>query len=129
MTETALPSAAIRLALGRDDRVMRGGLLLLAAFLLIAVALPLYFLLSRAFQSKAGDFVAFANYAEYFATPALSASIYNRLTMAAVSKAITANLAFVYAYGLTRSCSHLKALYGLLALMSLLSPSLLPALS
>src|SRR3546814_14450772 len=103
MTETALPSAAIRLALGRDDRVMRGGLLLLAAFLLIAVALPLYFLLSRAFQSKAGDFVAFANYAEYFAPPALSDSIYNSLPMAPFSTANHVSLAFLYPYGLTRT--------------------------
>ena len=49
--------------------------------------------------------------------------------MAALSTAIVVPLAFVYAYGLTRSCMPAKGLFYAAALVPIFAPSLLSALS
>jgi iron(III) transport system permease protein len=123
----ALPR--IRAALSTDDWIMRAGVAVLALWLLGAVVLPLGVLLAKSFQGKGGGFIGLANYVEYFSTPALFHSIYNSLTIAALSTAITIVLAFVFAYALTRSCMPGKALFRGAAFLPILAPSLLPAIS
>ncbi|MBI3456192.1 MAG: putative 2-aminoethylphosphonate ABC transporter permease subunit [Candidatus Rokubacteria bacterium] len=108
---------------------MRAALAALGAFLLVAVVLPLYALLSRSFQDADGAFVALANYRGFLATPALSQSIEHSFTVAFASTAVTLALAFAYAYGLTRSCIPFKPLFKGVALIPILMPSLLPAIS
>src|SRR5262245_19726920 len=108
---------------------MRGGLALLGLYLIVTVLFPLYAMLSKSFENKAGDFVGLANYASYFSNPALYASLWNSVFIALVSTAITMLLAFVYAYALTRSCVPVKGLFKAIALVPLLAPSLLPALA
>jgi iron(III) transport system permease protein len=119
----------IRIRLGRDDLIMRGVMVVLGVMLLVALVLPLYTMLSKSVQDKAGLFVGLANYATYFGTPALFYSIYNSLVMAVVSTVITITLAFVYAYGLTRSCMTGRAVFRGIALIPILAPSLLPAIA
>jgi iron(III) transport system permease protein len=108
---------------------MRSALVVLGALLLVALVLPLYAMLSKSVQNKGGDFVGLANYAEYFGTPALFYSIHNSVVMATISTAITIFLAFVYAYGLTRSCMPGRALFRGIALIPILAPSLLPGIA
>jgi iron(III) transport system permease protein len=115
--------------LSSDDIIMRAGLLLLAAWLAVTVALPLWALLSKSFQNTAGEFVGLANYVRYFSTPALFQSFWNSLFVAAITTAIVLPLAFTYAYALTRSCMPAKGLFQALALVPILAPSLLPAIS
>jgi iron(III) transport system permease protein len=130
VTDAALAAAApMRRRLSRDDVVLAVGLGLIALFLTIAMALPLWTLLSKSFQDHTGAFVGLRNYLTYFASPALSQSIWNSLWVAAVSAAITVPLAFVYAYALTRSCMPGKAVFRMLALIPVLAPSLLPGIS
>ena len=114
---------------GAEDWVMRGGLAIIGVYLLVAVVFPLYTILSKSFQDSHGLFVGLANYAEYFATPALFYSISNSLTVSVVSMVITVGLAFGYAYGLTRSCMPGKGVFKAIALIPILAPSLLPAIS
>jgi iron(III) transport system permease protein len=121
--------APVRRKLSSDDVIMRVGLLVLAAWLTLTVALPLWALLSKSFQNTAGEFVGVANYIRYFSTPALFQSFWNSLFVAAVTTAIVLPLAFVYAYALTRSCMPAKGLFQALALVPILAPSLLPAIS
>ena len=133
MAETA-PAAAISVPVVRpkvsgEDWVMRGGLAAIGVYMLLAVAFPLYTLLSKGFQDAEGNFVGLANFAEYFSTPALFFSIYNSLTIAVVSTVITVGLAFGYSYGLTRSCMPAKPVFRMIALIPILAPSLLPAIS
>ncbi len=123
------PGAAVRRTLSSDDIIMRAGLLLLAAWLAVTVALPLWALLSKSFQNTAGEFVGLANYVRYFSTPALFQSFWNSLFVAAITTAIVLPLAFTYAYALTRSCMPAKGLFQALALVPILAPSLLPAIS
>jgi len=118
-----------RRRLDRDDLLMRGGICLLIGWLGITLILPLWWLLSKSFQNQNGDFVGLANYIQYFSTPALFASVWNSLFIAFLSTAIVLPLAFVYAYALQRSCMRWKGLFQALALIPILAPSLLPAIS
>ncbi len=130
----AIASAAAELPptrrrLDRDDWLMRGGVCLMIAMLGITLILPLWWLLSKSFQDRDGAFVGLANYIEYFSTPALFASVWNSLFIALLSTAIVLPLAFTYAYALQRSCMRWKGLFQGLALIPILAPSLLPAIS
>jgi iron(III) transport system permease protein len=120
---------ATRRRLDRDDLLMRGGICLLVGWMLVTLVLPLWWLLSKSFQNQNGEFVGFANYVQYFSTPALFASVWNSLFIAFLSTAIVLPLAFVYAYALQRSCMRWKGLFQALALIPILAPSLLPAIS
>jgi iron(III) transport system permease protein len=120
-------SAAQRVS--RDALVMRAGVVLLVAWLLITIALPLWSLLSKSFQDVDGHFVGLANYVRYFSTPTLFNSIFNSLWVAVAATAIVIPLAFLYAYALTRTRMPAKGLFYAAALLPLFAPSLLPAIS
>jgi iron(III) transport system permease protein len=126
---TLVRPTAVRRTLSSDDIIMRAGLVLLACWLTVTVALPLWALLSKSFESREGAFVGFANYIQYFSTPALFQSFWNSLGVALISTAIVLPLAFIYAYALTRTCMRAKGLFQALALVPILAPSLLPAIS
>ncbi len=127
----ASPAAypAVRRRLDRDDILMRGGLVLLIGWMLVTLVLPLWALLSKSFQNQNGEFVGLANYLTYFATPSLFNSVWNSLYVATATTLIVLPLAFVYAYALQRSCMRWKGLFQALALIPILAPSLLPAIS
>ena len=75
MAEIAVARAApLRARLSRDDLIQGAGLVVLALVLAGAVLLPLYAMLSKSFEDADGHFVGFANYVEYFGTPALVTS-------------------------------------------------------
>ncbi len=132
VTSGSLHEAApkpIRRQLDRDDVLMRAGIALLICWLFLTVALPLWALLSKSFQDRDGNFVGLANFVTYFSTPALFQSVWNSLYVAILSTVIVLPLAFVYAYALTRTCMRWKGLFQALALIPILAPSLLPAIS
>lgn len=130
MTAAVLPAAvAVRPRIGRDGWLMRGLLLLLAAYLALTVVLPLYAMLRKSFFDKDDAFVGLANFERYFTDPALAESIGNTFFVAGLGSVITILLAFAYAYALSRSCMKAKGLFKGIALVPLLAPSLLPALS
>jgi len=118
-----------RRRLDRDDLVMRAALVLLIGWMLVTLALPLWALLSKSFQNGNGAFVGLANYKLYFSTPSLFDSVWNSLYVSLATTLIVLPLAFVYAYALQRSCMRLKGLFTALALIPILAPSLLPAIS
>ncbi|WP_251307890.1 putative 2-aminoethylphosphonate ABC transporter permease subunit [Halomonas sp. NCCP-2165] len=106
-------------------------LALLAALTLLVMGLlfPLASMLVKSLQDRAGDFVGLANFARYVQTPALVGSIVNSLTVALISTALVVGLAFLCAYGITRTCMPGKRLFRMLAVLPILAPSLLPAIS
>ena len=118
-----------RLALSRDDWTVRGLLFLYCGFFLIALAIPLYLMVKRSFLDKAGSFVGLDNYLLYFSTPSLSNSISNSFFIATTSTVIVISIAFVYAYALTRTCMPYKTFFKIMAMVPLLSPSLLKAIA
>jgi iron(III) transport system permease protein len=125
----AVSMPAARRRLDRDDVLMRIGVCLLIGWLLVTLILPLWSLLSKSFQNGKGEFVGLANYIHYFSTPALFDSVWNSLFISLASTAIVLPIAFTYAYALQRSCMRWKGLFQALALIPILAPSLLPAIS
>ncbi len=226
----AIAARPVRAKLSRDDIIMRGAMVVLALFLLVAIVLPLYFMLSKSFetytyrfesiefqvndgdgwgetlnaltlgqalgvvtpermvtsnggrfqaseffpdfsfrsprlyrirnaQEDAGGFMVGGgpvfhtewvevtsndfrrvqirpalstgvdNYIAYVNTPSLFFSVYNSLFIAVTTTVIVIGLAFFYAYALTRTCMPFKMLFRVIALIPILAPSLLPAIS
>jgi iron(III) transport system permease protein len=132
MSVTSIPvSARANLAprISREAWIMRAGVTLLVAWLLLVIALPLWALLSKSFQNADGQFVGLSNYVHYFSTPTLYGSILNSVGVALVTTVIVIPLAFTYAYALTRSRIPFKGLFYAGALLPLFAPSLLSAIS
>jgi iron(III) transport system permease protein len=126
---TAVAAPPTRARLARDEWIARGGLATLALWLVVTVALPLWAMLSKSFQNRAGEFVGLANYITYLTTPALFSSFWNSLLVATVATAVTLPAAFIYAYALTRTCMKAKSLFATVALIPILAPSLLQAIA
>ena len=120
---------AQRARLSRDDLLMRVGVALLVAVLLVMVGIPLWSLLAKGFDDRDGHFVGLANYVAYFSTPALFNSVLNSFQVAAVCTLIVVPLAFLYAYAITRAVLPLRWLFQGLALIPIFAPSLLPGLA
>ena len=124
-----LGARAAMLKVHWTDRVAHAILLVAAAALAYFLLLPLAAILVKSVQDKAGEFIGLANFTEYFRTPALARSIWNSVWVSALVTAITIPLAFTFAYALTRSCMRFKTLLRNVALVPILAPSLLAAIS
>jgi iron(III) transport system permease protein len=125
----AARARAAPLAVHWTDRVAHELLVvagLALAFFLIA---PMFTILAKSVATRGGDFAGLANFVAYFRTPALSRSIWNSCWVSTLVTAVTIPLAFTFAYALTRSRMPLKALLRNIALVPILAPSLLAAIS
>ncbi len=129
MSALASRRAPRPLSLWTEFAVARGGVLLLVAALAVFLLLPLASLLERSVQDRAGEFVGLANFTTYFATPAFANSLRNTLTFAALTTLVTVPLAFLFAYAVQRTCIPYKSLWRSIAMIPILAPSLLAALS
>jgi len=121
--------AGFRQKVSNDVLVARGGLALLAAFLTIAIALPLYSVFSRSVRDNEGVFVGMRNFGRFLSEPGLAVSVWNSLLVAIISTFLTVSLAFFYAYALNRSLMPGKWIFRGIAMTPLLAPSLLPAIA
>lgn len=122
------PLKVVKPKASRDDWTMRAFMVMIGAYLLIALAFPLYTMLSKSFENKDGVFIGVENYIKYFSTPALFNSIENSVTISIITMVITVTLAFIYAYALTRSCMRFKGFFKIMAMIPILVPSLLPGI-
>ena len=113
----------------RDDYLTILLISVTAIYMLIALAFPMYAILSKGLQNKDGVFIGFENYINYFESPALVYSIYNSLFVAITTTFITVTLAFVFAYALTRSCMIGKTVFRSIAMIPILLPSLLAGIA
>lgn len=125
----AYAKGPIRPRASADDRILAFATVMIVGALILGIALPLYTLLAKGFQSADGAFVGLENYRTYFSTPALFYSINNSLVVTLITTVIAVPLAFMFAYGLTRTCIPGKSLFKGIALIPILMPSLLPAIS
>jgi len=124
-----LRATPLRARLSRDDLIHGAGLIVMALFIVVAMALPLFWILSKSFEDADGNFTGLVNYIRYFSTPALVTSAEHSITIGVVITVVVVGLAFLYAYALTRSCMPFKGLFRIIALIPILAPSLLPAIS
>ncbi len=121
--------APSRLALAAESLAARGGLLLLAAALLVFLTVPLAMILVRSIEGRAGEFVGIANFVQYVQSPALAQSTWNTLTFACLTTLVTIPFAFLFAYAMQRSCVPFRGLFRNIAMIPILAPSLLAAIS
>ena len=133
MTDLATPLPAPRIRMSRrifaESLATHAGLWLLFAGLFVFLSLPLVTLLIRSFEDKAGAFAGLVNFAQYVQSPALARSTLNTLTFACLTTLITIPLAFAFAYAIQRTRIPAKGLWRSIALIPILAPSLLAALS
>ena len=125
----SLALSALKVRLSRDELAMRGGIVVLAAVLMLIVGVPLWALLAKGFEDRDGRFVGLANYLAYFSTPALFNSALNSFRVAVISTVIVVPMAFLYSYALTRTQMPAKGLFQGLSLIPIFAPSLLPGLA
>ena len=112
-----------------SDRV---GLFMVVAYILIFflfLILPLGALIIKSVQNSDGEFVGLQNFFLYLREPALFQSFFNSLFIAIFSTVITVILAFGFAFALTHTRMPFKSLFRLVALIPLLSPSILAAIA
>lgn len=115
----------------RDETIARAILFVVMAMLFVFLIAPLLTILAHAVQDKNGRFVGLAHFITYFQTPSLLRAAWNSVWVSAAVVMISVPTAFVFAYALTRSRmpAPLKAVFRLIALIPLLAPSLLSAIS
>ena len=97
--------------------------------LLLVIALPVGALLGHSFQANDGSFSGLTQYIRYASTPGVGQSLFNSIWLSAVSATLCVALAYVYAYGVMRTCMPLARVFRAIALVPLLAPSLLMAIS
>nr|WP_122974843.1 putative 2-aminoethylphosphonate ABC transporter permease subunit [Comamonas thiooxydans] len=112
------------------EKLWLGALVLgLLGALLVAIALPVGALLGHSFVSADGKFSGLAQYFAYAQMPGVGQSLFNSLWLSAFSSTLCVALAYGYAYGVMRSCMPLAKFFRAIALVPLLAPSLLMAIS
>jgi len=111
------------------DRVAHAAMLALIAVLLVFLAGPLASILVKSLQNADGAYAGLGNFTSYLQTPALLSSLWHSVWVSLLVTFVTVPLAFGFAYALARSCMPLKPVFRTIALVPLLAPSLLSALS
>jgi iron(III) transport system permease protein len=118
-----------RLSVHWSDRIAHALLIVAGLALALFLLAPMATILAKSVEDRAGDFAGLANFAQYFRTPALLRSIWNSVWVSTLVTVLTLPLAFIFAYALTRSCMRWKVLLRNIALVPILAPSLLAAIS
>lgn len=129
MSAVLSPGLSLRPALRLEAWLARGGLAAAALALFLTLGAPLLTILVKSVQDKDGHWIGLTGFVQYFATPSLLGSITHSLTFAALTTLVTIPLAFGLAYAIQRSCMPLRGLFRGIALIPILAPSLLSALS
>jgi iron(III) transport system permease protein len=120
--------APARLA-GNDERVAVLLSWLGGALLLLFVVLPLLAIFIKAGQDRSGAYVGLAQLRAVLAEPRIMLAAWTSVKLACLTALVVLPLAFGFAFALTRSCVPFKPAWRMLALIPLLTPSLMPAIS
>jgi iron(III) transport system permease protein len=126
---SAVLPAPVAARIHLSDLIARALLILAGLGLALFLLAPMTSIFERAVLDNQGNFVGLHHFATYFATPALARSVWNSVWVSLAVSALTVPAAFLFAYGLTRSCMPFKGTLRLIALIPLLAPSLLPAIA
>lgn len=119
----------IRIGFSGEDILLRLCLVGLGLFLVVGLLLPVYTLLSKGLQDADGNFVGLQNFINYFQEPSVSVVFWNSLRISVLSTLLTLVIAGVYAFALTHSRMPGRAFFRGVALVPLLTPSLLPGIA
>ena len=112
-----LPSAATLILAG------------LGAFMVLFAVAPLILMLWRSFRNADGAFVGLANYITFFSAASAPEVIFNTVFVALASTVITVPIGLLFALSLAQTCVPFKTFFRSVALLPLLTPSLLSAMA
>ncbi len=107
----------------------RGLVVVMLLWFLIFLIVPIVMIFSKAFQNNSGAFVGLANFKEYFHTPALMVAIWNSIGVSLTTMVISVTLAFMFAYGLSRTKMKLKGIYRYIVMIPLFIPTMVHGMS
>ena len=122
-----IPDGVVRHRFGREDAARWALVAGFVVVLYLFIVLPMGKIIWRSLLDNDGRWIGLANYARYFGTPAIAASITNSLFVALLSMALTVGLAFGYAYALTRTQIPGKGFFRVIAMLPIFAPSLVQA--
>ena len=128
-TSSAPASAAHHSPFNGDQWLTSGLKWILLAFLLLALALPLLFILGQAVLTPDGSWAGTAPFTALFANINFLPMLGRSLWVSLVTAAVTVPLAYAFAYALQRTCIPFKGLWRGIGLLPLLAPSLLPGIA
>ncbi len=103
----------------------RALVLLVCAWLIVAVVFPVFQLLGKSLYDRQGNFAGLGNFIHYFQTPSLCVSLYNSLFVSLITTLVSGILGLAYAFALTRTCIRAKGFFQSIVMMLLFSPTLL----
>lgn len=112
-----------------SDRLLSLLLIVYGVAALLTIVLPVGVLIHRSLHNTNGIFVGLANYSNYFSTKTLFSSFFNSVFVAGMTSLIVIPLAFLYAYGLTRTRMRYKGFFRSMAFIPLLIPGILKAIA
>jgi len=106
----------------RNDWINSTLLYLYGAAVLSAIFIPMAMLLIKSIQNSKGIYVGLENYEKYFQSTALFDSFYNSVLVSFLTAVIVVPTAFLYAYGLSRTCMRFKGIFRAGIFLPLLIP-------
>jgi iron(III) transport system permease protein len=99
-----------------------------ALWFVIFLLIPIFTIVSKVFTDNFGAYVGLANFTKYFGTPALARSIGHSFSIAVTSTVVAVSLAFVFAYGMTRTAIRGKSFFRYIAMLPLFVPTMVHAM-
>lgn len=109
--------------------ILRLIIIFMLAWFIIFLIVPITIIFSNVFQNSQGEYVGLSNFSKYFTTPALKIAIFNSISISTMTTIISVFLAFLFAYGMTRSAIKIKPAYRYIAMLPLFVPTMVHGLS
>lgn len=100
-------------------------IIVLVITLTFTILVPLCLLFSKAFFNSNAEFIGIQNFIKYFTTPSLAQSLWNTVWVSLLSTGIAVTLAFLYAYGISRTAIRGKAFLHYVAMLPLFEPTMM----
>lgn len=111
--------------LDREELLKKLLIVLMVTLLVIFIFIPVVMLLFTLTKDRYGQYVGFENVKMYLTSLGFRISLKNSLFVSSISTIISVMLAFLYAYGLTRTNIKFKGTYHYLALLPIFAPTML----
>lgn len=111
--------------LDKEELLKKLLIILMVTLLVIFIFIPVVMLLFTLTKDRDGQYVGFENVKMYLTSLGFRISLKNSLFVSSISTIISVMLAFLYAYGLTRTNMKFKGVYQYLALLPIFAPTML----
>lgn len=112
-----------------SDIIQRIIIVLSLVCFIIFLAVPIIMIFSNAASDNKGNFVGLQNFKDYFANPSLLTAVVNSVKISLITMVISVGIAFMFAYGMTRTAMKCKSVYKYIAMLPLFVPTMVHGLA